>query len=212
MVPATVADVGITVGFDLDMTLIDPRPGMVAAMNALGAESGLALDGEHFAANLGPPLDDILRGFEAPEERIPGLVDRFRVLYPEVVVPITVALPGAAEALRAVRAAGGRTLVVTGKYGPNAQLHVDALGFEVDEVVGELWSTKKADALIAHGAAAYVGDHAGDIRGALAAGAIAVGVTTGPCDRAELLEEGAEVVFDSLEEFPAWFERTFGGG
>ena len=212
MVPATVADVGITVGFDLDMTLIDPRPGMVAAMNALGAESGLALDGEHFAANLGPPLDDILRGFEAPEERIPGLVDRFRALYPEVVVPITVALPGAAEALRAVRAAGGRTLVVTGKYGPNAQLHVDALGFEVDEVVGELWSTKKADALIAHGAAAYVGDHAGDIRGALAAGAIAVGVTTGPCDRAELLEEGAEVVFDSLEEFPAWFERTFGGG
>jgi len=212
VVPATVADVGITVGFDLDMTLIDPRPGMVAAMNALGAESGLALDGEHFAANLGPPLDDILRGFEAPEERIPGLVDRFRALYPEVVVPITVALPGAAEALRAVRAAGGRTLVVTGKYGPNAQLHVDALGFEVDEVVGELWSTKKADALIAHGAAAYVGDHAGDIRGALAAGAIAVGVTTGPCDRAELLEEGAEVVFDSLEEFPAWFERTFGGG
>ena len=212
MVPATVADVGITVGFDLDMTLIDPRPGMVAAMNALGAESGLALDGEHFAANLGPPLDDILRDFKAPEERIPGLVDRFRALYPEVVVPITVALPGAAEALRAVRAAGGRTLVVTGKYGPNAQLHVDALGFEVDEVVGELWSTKKADALIAHGAAAYVGDHAGDIRGALAAGAIAVGVTTGPCDRAELLEEGAEVVFDSLEEFPAWFERTFGGG
>ncbi len=198
-------------GFDLDMTLIDPRPGMVAAMNALGAESGLPLDGEHFAANLGPPLDDILRGFEAPEERIPALVGRFRALYPDIVVPITVALPGAAAALRAVRAAGGRTLVVTGKYGPNAQLHVDALGLEVDELVGELWSTQKAAALLAHDARAYVGDHAGDIRGALAANAIPVGVTTGPCGREELVAEGAEVVFDSLAEFPDWFERTFAG-
>ncbi|UOZ08109.1 HAD family hydrolase [Amycolatopsis sp. WQ 127309] len=202
---------GITVGFDLDMTLIDARPGMEAAMNRLGVEAGLPLDGAAFAANLGPPLDDALRGFEAPEERIPGLIDRFRALYPDMVVPSTVALPGAAESLRAVRAAGGRTLVVTGKYAPNAQLHVDALGLDVDEVVGELWSTRKAEALLAHDARVYVGDHAGDVRGALAAGAIPVGVTTGPCDRALLLREGAEVVFDSLTEFPDWFERTFAG-
>lgn len=209
MVTATVAGVGITVGFDLDMTLIDPRPGMVAVMNALGRESGLPLDGEYFAANLGPPLDASLRGFGAPEERIPELVARFREMYPEVVVPVTVALPGAAESLQAVRDAGGRTVVVTGKYGPNAQLHLDALGFEVDVLVGELWSTEKAAALTEHGARAYVGDHLGDIRGALAADAVPVGVTTGPCTRAELLAEGAEVVFDSLAEFPGWFS-SFG--
>ncbi|WP_033295366.1 HAD family hydrolase [Amycolatopsis jejuensis] len=202
---------GITVGFDLDMTLIDPRPGMVAAMNALGKESGLAFDGEAFAANLGPPLDQALRGFEAPEERIPGLIGRFRELYPELVVPSTVALPGAAEALRAVRAAGGRTLVVTGKYAPNAQLHVDALGLEVDDLVGELWSTQKAEALLAHDARAYVGDHLGDVEGARAAGALSVGVATGPCSREELSTAGADVVFDSLAEFPEWFATTFVG-
>ncbi|EMD27135.1 HAD family hydrolase [Amycolatopsis azurea] len=201
---------GITVGFDLDMTLIDPRPGMVAVMNALGAESGLPLDGEFFAANLGPPLDDSLRGFGAPEERIPELVTRFRAMYPETVVPVTVALPGAAEALHAVREAGGRTVVVTGKYGPNAKLHLDALGFEVDVLVGELWSTEKAAALTEHGAGVYVGDHVGDVRGALAAGAVPVGVTTGPCTKDELLAEGAEVVFDSLAEFPAWFSSFDG--
>ncbi|QRP46777.1 HAD family hydrolase [Amycolatopsis sp. FDAARGOS 1241] len=201
---------GITVGFDLDMTLIDPRPGMVAVMNALGAEAGLPLDGEHFAANLGPPLEDSLRGFEAPEERIPELVGRFRELYPEVVVPSTIALPGAAEALKAVRAAGGRTLVVTGKFGPNARRHVEALGLEVDELVGELWSTQKAVALKEHDARAYVGDHLGDVRGARAAGALAAAVTTGPCTREELVAEGADVVFASLVEFPDWFARTFG--
>ncbi len=199
-------------GFDLDMTLIDPRPGMVAAMNALADESGLALDGEHFAANLGPPLDEVLRGFEAPEERIPGLVDRFRALYPEIVIPRTAALPGAAAALDAVRAAGGSTLVVTGKYAPNAALHLRALGFEVDALVGELWSTGKAEALLDHGATVYVGDHLGDVRGALAAGALAVGVTTGPCTRAELLDAGAHVVFADLGDFPAWLDAELERG
>src|SRR5439155_12568288 len=167
--------------------LIVPRPGMVAVMKALGAESGLPLDGEYFAANLGPPLDRVLRDTGAPEDRIPALVTRFRALYPDIVVASTVALPGAHAALAAVRVAGGRTLVVTGKYAPNAALHIKALGLEVDVLVGELWAHEKGAALAEHGASVYVGDHLGDIRGALAAGATPVGVATGPCTREELL-------------------------
>ncbi|MBM7771595.1 phosphoglycolate phosphatase [Actinokineospora baliensis] len=196
----------LAVGFDLDMTLIDPRPGMVAAMTALADETGLALDGEYFAANLGPPLDMIFRGFEAPEERIPWLVDRFRALYPEIVIPATVALPGAGEALEAVREAGGRTLVVTGKYGPNAAKHLAQFGWTVDALVGELWSTAKAEALLEYGATIYVGDHEGDVKGAHAAGALAVGVPTGPRTAEELTAAGADVVLADLTEFPAWLK------
>jgi phosphoglycolate phosphatase len=163
-------EVGITVGFDLDMTLIDPRPGMIAVMRVLGEQSGLVLDGEYFAAHLGPPLEQGLAACEA----------------------------------------GGRTVVVTGKYGPNAALHVEALGFEVDVLVGELWATGKAQTLIDNNAVAYVGDHVGDVQGALAARAVPVGVVTGPCGREELLEAGAAVVFDSLDEFPAWLAATSG--
>lgn len=193
--------VGICVGFDLDMTLIDPRPGMVAAMTALADESGLAFDGEYFAANLGPPLEHVLRQFGAPEDRVPALVERFREIYPGIVIPRTVAMPGAADALHAVRESGGSTLVVTGKYAPNARLHVEALGFEVDALVGDLWSTGKAAALREHGAVAYVGDHVGDMRGAVAAEALAIGVATGPCAPEELREAGADIVLDSLTDF-----------
>ncbi|HJQ46609.1 MAG TPA: haloacid dehalogenase-like hydrolase [Amycolatopsis sp.] len=199
---------GLTVGFDLDMTLIDPRPGMVAVMNALGAEAGLALDGEYFASHLGPPLDHVLRDFGAPENRVPALVARFREIYPEIVIPGTIALPGAYEALAAVRRAGGKTVVVTGKYQPNAELHVKALGFEVDVLVGELWADGKAAALREHGVSAYTGDHLGDIRGALVAGVTPIGVATGPCTREELTAAGAEVVFDSLREFPGWLSAS----
>ncbi len=193
-----------TIGFDLDMTLIDPRPGMVLAMNALAEETGLALDGEYFANNLGPPLDLVLRQFGAPETLIPDLVKSFRATYPEIVIPATVALPGAGAALDTVRELGGQTLVVTAKHTPNARKHMVALGWRVDHVVGDLWAGAKAVALRDHRASAYVGDHATDVVGALAAGAVPVGVTTGPCDAAQLLEAGAQVVLESLNSFPGW--------
>jgi phosphoglycolate phosphatase len=200
--------VPLTIGFDLDMTLIDPRPGMVAVMNALAGETGFDLDGEYFAANLGPPLALVLQGAGVPESEIDRLVDRFRELYPPIVVPATVALPGADEALRAVRELGGRVLVVTGKYRPNAARHLAALGWEVDFLVGELWAAGKGDALRAHNAGIYVGDHIGDMVGALAAGAYPVGVTTGPCDEHQLRAAGAELVLPDLTGFADWLVES----
>jgi phosphoglycolate phosphatase len=202
-----VEPVPLTVGFDLDMTLIDPRPGMIAVLDQLAAETGLPLDGEYFAANLGPPLDSILLGFGVPAEVVPGLVDRFRELYPGIVVPSTVALPGAADALAAVRRAGGRTLVVTGKYRPNAARHLNALGWQVDWLVGELWAGGKADALRTHGATIYVGDHVGDMIGAVAAGVYPVGVLTGSCDEEQLRAAGAELILPDLTGFADWLAR-----
>ncbi|MCR3747635.1 HAD family hydrolase [Lentzea californiensis] len=199
-----------TVGFDLDMTLIDPRPGMAAVMNEVGARTGYALDGEKFASNLGPPLDMIYRDMGVPEEEVPDLISLFRALYPEVVIPSTVALPGAAMALQCVRELGGSTMVVTGKYRKNAALHLEAMGWEVDHLYGELWATGKAESLKLHGAAVYVGDHMGDMRGAAEAGALGVGVVTGPCSRAELTEAGAAVVLEDLREFPEWLRTSSG--
>ncbi|MFD0918947.1 HAD family hydrolase [Saccharopolyspora rosea] len=195
---------GPTVGFDLDMTLIDPRPGMVRAFEALNAEFGVELDGEHFAANLGPPLEDVLRGYGFDDSVVEKLAARFRELYPSVVVPVTEAMPGADDALAAVRAAGGRTLVVTGKYGPNAALHLQALGWEVDRLAGGVFASAKGRVLAEEGASVYVGDHLGDVEGAKTAGAVAVGVTTGPYGEQALADAGADVVLRDLAEFPDW--------
>ncbi|MDI2030630.1 HAD hydrolase-like protein [Saccharopolyspora sp. TS4A08] len=194
----------LTVGFDLDMTLIDPRPGMVRAFEALNEEFGTELDGQHFASNLGPPLEDVLRGYGFDEPMVARLVTHFRAIYPTVVIGETIALPGAAEALEAVRAAGGRTLVVTGKYEPNAALHLKAMGWNVDRLAGGVFGAGKGDVLLAEGATIYVGDHFGDIVGGHAAGATAVAVATGPYSTAELSDAGADVALNDLTEFPAW--------
>ncbi|WP_338897570.1 haloacid dehalogenase-like hydrolase [Streptomyces sp. TG1A-60] len=196
----------LTVGFDLDMTLIDSRPGIHACYEALAARTGTYIDADLAITRLGPPLaDELARWFPAAE--IPAMADLYREMYPATAIAATSAMPGAAEAIAAVRAAGGRAIVVTAKYEPNAKLHLEHLGIEPDAVVGDLWAEAKAEALREHGAGVYVGDHTGDVRGARTAQAYAVAVATGPCDERELREAGADVVLPDLTAFPRWLAR-----
>ncbi|MFE3630713.1 HAD family hydrolase [Streptomyces goshikiensis] len=193
----------LTVGFDLDMTLIDSRPGIKAAYEALSAETGTFIDAEQAITRLGPPLDEEL-AYWFPEAEIPAMADRYRAMYPAYAIDPTPAMPGAREAIEAVQALGGRAIVVTAKHEPNARLHLKHLGIEPDAVIGRLWAEAKAGALREYGAQVYVGDHVGDVRGARAAGAVSVTVPTGPCPEPELLAAGADVVLADLTALPAW--------
>lgn len=198
------AGAAFTVGFDLDMTLIDPRVGMVEVFDILAAETGVPLDGRAFVSRLGPPLHHELARYQLDDATIEYLVRRYRELTPSITVPRTVALPGAAEAVRAVVDRGGRAVVVTAKLAANAVAHLDALGIEVAAVVGEVWSSGKAPALRELGAEVYVGDHLGDVAAARAADAMAVGVATGPIAADDLIAAGADVVLPDLTRFPDW--------
>ncbi|MET9467514.1 HAD family hydrolase [Streptomyces sp. NPDC006544] len=196
----------LTVGFDLDMTLIDSRPGIKAAFRALSAETGTFVDADAAVGRLGPPLEQEL-AYWFPQAEVPDVADRYREIYPAHAIAPSPAMPGAREAIEAVQALGGRVIVVTAKHEPNARLHLDHLGMKPDAVVGWLWAEAKAGALREYGAQVYVGDHVGDVRGARAAGALSVTVPTGPCPEHELREAGADVVLGDLTELPRWLEE-----
>jgi phosphoglycolate phosphatase len=198
-----------TVGFDLDMTLIDSRPGIRACYLALSERTGTYVDADLAVTRLGPPLSEELVNWFPPEE-VESVADLYRELYPATAIAPTLAMPGAREAVAAVRRAGGRAIVVTAKFEPNAKLHLEHLGIEPDAVIGGLWAEQKAEALREYGAEVYVGDHLGDVRGARAAGALSVAVATGPCGEPELRAAGADVVLADLTAFPQWFEGYLG--
>lgn len=195
---------GLVVGFDLDMTLIDSRPGIRAVWAEVVARTGAPVDPDVAVGRLGPPVEQELAHWVGPAE-IPGLTQLYRELYPAYAITPTVPLLGARDALDAVHAAGGRTVVVTAKKGSSAWAHVRHLGLAVDSLAGGLWAEQKGAALRAAGAVVYVGDHVSDVAGARAAGALSVAVTTGPVSRPDLLAAGADVVLESLLEFRAWF-------
>ncbi len=194
----------LSVGFDLDMTLIDTVPGFGAVLEVLGVELGVEFPVAEMTAKLGPPLDQLL-GPHLAEEAITSAVDRFRTLYPDHAIGSVPLLPGAREALAAVRDAGARVVVVTGKFTPNAQRHLDHLDLGHDALAGEVWGVGKGEVLRHEGCSVYVGDHVHDVEGALAAGALSVSVLTGGCTREELLAAGTHVVLDDLTDFPTWW-------
>ncbi len=195
----------LVVGFDLDMTLIDTVVGFAATLDVLGDELGVEFPTAEMTSRLGPPLELLLEPYLAAEQ-LEAAGDRFREIYPDLAVAPTPALAGVAEALAAVRRHHGRIVLVTGKHTPNAQLHVDHLGLDVDVVEGRVWGAGKGEVLSRHGASIYVGDHVHDVEGAKAAGVTSVSVLTGGCTREELEAAGTDVVLPDLTAFPAWLE------
>lgn len=198
----------LVVGFDLDMTLVDSRPGIAALLHRLNEESAYGIDVEGHVSALGPPLDVVFSAY-MPPDRVESAVGRFRTLYPEVAIEPAVLLPGAREAMEAVRELGGRIVVLTGKYEPNALLHLQHLDLPYDRLIGTRWGDGKTEALREESADVYVGDHIGDMRSAKAAGATAVGVPTGGISADELQAAGADVLLGSLLELPSWLTTTF---
>ncbi|GIH17594.1 HAD family hydrolase [Rugosimonospora africana] len=189
-----------TVGFDLDMTLIDSRPGIGATYQALCEVTGVAIDIDLVVSRLGPPLEQELAHWFPPDQ-VADMVTRYRELYPRYAIAPTRLLPGAAEAVAAVHDAGGRVIVITAKRGDLARLHLKHVDLPVDEVEGLVWKDGKAQALRAAKAVGYVGDHVADMAAAVAAGVPGIGVSTGPCSAGELAAAGARAVLPDLTLF-----------
>ncbi len=194
----------LVVGFDLDLTLADSARGIGAVYARLAAEYDVDIDVDLVTSRLGPPLAVELAHW-LPAELIPAAIERYRALYESVATPLTTALAGAHLSIDAVRAHGGRVVLVTAKKASTAEPTLAKLGFAVDRVYGEVWAEEKGTALLAAGAQLFVGDHEGDMRGARSAGAYGVGVTTGPCDADTLYAAGADVVLPDLVGFPEFF-------
>jgi pyridinium-3,5-biscarboxylic acid mononucleotide sulfurtransferase len=197
--------VDLAVGFDLDMTLVDSRAGIIATAQAAVAEHGGAAPADELGALIGIPLDDMLAPF-VPAHRLAAAAERYRELYPTLGVPHSAPLPGAVESLQQVRALHGRVVVVSAKPATAVRLVLERAGLEPDVVVGGLFGADKGLALREHGVTVYVGDHPGDMVGAAAAGAQGVGVPTGPNGADALRAAGASVVLDDLTGFAAWLD------
>lgn len=187
------------IGFDLDMTLIDSRPGIAATLRRIAQESGHVIDVNLATSRLGPPLGWELAHW-MPEDQVDRWVARYREHYPDTAIAGVETLPGAHAAVHSANTQG-RSLVISAKHAPNVLMHVNHLGLDVGDVFGGAWREQKADVLIANGAAMYVGDHEHDMVAARIAGVVGVGVTTGGTSAEALSQAGADVVISSLLEF-----------
>ena len=199
------------VGFDLDLTLIDSRAAILAAWAEVARETGVRIDPDAVTRRLGIKLEDEA-AYWFPAGQRDAAADIYRRHYVRLGPGLTTPLPGAGEALAAVRAAGERAIIITAKHAVSVGPSLIAAGLEADDLYTHVYGPEKAAVLTRLGAAVYVGDAPADMGAAATAGAYAVGVSTGSFGAAELAAAGAGVVLESLLEFPSWYAASRRGG
>jgi phosphoglycolate phosphatase len=194
----------LIVGFDLDLTLLESRPGIRASLERLSKETGVAIDVDVVIGRLGPKLEwELAEWF--PADQVDRMCDRYREIYwDECVGAGTTLLPGARAAVDAVRERDGQVVIITAKSVPLSLRCLAAVDIDADAIAGHVHGDEKRDAIREHSVGIYVGDTAADVRAAVDAPALAVGVTTGPDNAHTLGSAGADLVLDTLADFPAW--------
>jgi phosphoglycolate phosphatase len=196
--------------FDLDGTLIDSAPDLVAAMQRLCDEQGVQFrEASAVAAVVSKGGRAMLRRAfpQADDGRLDTLLPRFLDLYAQSLALHTRPYPDVENLLRAIEARGARWGIVTNKPGWLARPLVERLGWDTRcsaLVSGDCLPVKKPDpapvlraceiAALAPARCAYVGDDLRDIEAGRGAGMLTVAAAWGYLDGEDPHTWGADLV------------------
>ncbi|HKR87574.1 MAG TPA: phosphoglycolate phosphatase, partial [Phenylobacterium sp.] len=217
---------GATIAFDLDGTLVDTAPDLIAALNVLLDAEGLPplalTEARPFIGRGAKWL--IERGFQAAgapleEARAPELFDRFIARYLDHIADESLPFPGVEAALDRLKACGARLAVCTNKRTDLSLALLNALDLtrRFDAVVGaDATPACKPDprhlttAVAAAGGvmerAVLVGDAGTDAGAARAAGAPLVLVSFGYTE-IPAAELAPDILIDHFDDLPGACQR-----
>jgi phosphoglycolate phosphatase len=209
---------------DLDGTLIDTRPGIVACMRRTLGDLGHALDpGEDLNWMIGPPMEQTVGRLLARwgDERAAEAVTIYRRHYAESGMFDATVYPGIAAALAGFAAQGWTLFVATAKRTRYARPILEHFGLAgyfhtiYGSEDGPRLDTKPvmlayilAEQRFAPARAAMIGDRHYDIDGARANGLHAIGAAWGYGGADELAL--ADAIAQSPEELPELATRLLG--
>lgn len=208
--------------FDLDGTLVDSAPDLVAAMQRLCRELGSAepdADGVRAAVSKGGRAM-LRRGLPGLDEtRYDELLPRFLDIYAADIAQLSRPFDGVEALIAAIEARGGRWGVVTNKPGWLARPLLQQLGWSRRSaalVAGDCLSVKKPDpapilhacelAGIAPQRCIYVGDDQRDIEAGRAAGLVTVAAAWGYLDGEDPQQWAADWIAASAQALHAALE------
>ncbi len=197
--------------FDLDGTLTDSAPGIVASLQHALLAEGLAVPAEEVLLGaIGPPFEVGLPLLGIPTEQVVAIVARYRERYETVGLYENGLYEGVVEMLDALGAAGIVLGVATAKPEPTAQRIIEHFGlterFAVLAGATHEPGRRSKTEVIAHALArlglagsaemVMVGDRDHDVLAAREFGLASIGATWGYGSREELTGAGVDVLAD----------------
>jgi len=213
----------IAVLFDLDGTLVDTVPFVLASVHHAFQGYGRCPTDAEWLAGMGTPLRTQLAALARSPEDVEPLFTRYRTFWLDHHDEMTALFPGAGEAVRALRDAGHPLAVVTAKLASGAERTLRHVGLweAFDVVVGaDTVARCKPDPLPVRHAlermgrtaaeAVMVGDAAHDLVAGRGAGTATVGVLWGAVGR-EVLAPHADHLLARMEELLPLLARLQAG-
>ncbi len=202
----------IAVLFDLDGTLVDTVPFILAAVrHAFEGQPRTPTDAE-WIAGIGTPLRAQLEALAASPDLAEPLFQRYRAYWLQHHDAATHLFPGAADLVRGLRAAGHPIGVVTAKLAAGAERtlrHVGLLELVDVVVAADTVARSKPDPMPvrfalsrvdrAPGEAVMIGDSPHDLVAGRGAGTVTVGVCWGAASR-EVLAPLADHLVTAMAE------------
>ncbi len=214
----------LAVLFDLDGTLVDTVPFILASVRACFEGYGRCPTDAEWIAGIGTPLREQLASFARDPADVDGLFARYRAFWLQHHDEMTALFPGAAEAVLALRAAGHPLAVVTAKIATGAERTLRHVGLweAIDVVVAaDTVERSKPDPMPVRyalarlgrepGEAVMIGDSNHDLAAGRAAGTATAGVLWGAASRA-VLAPLADHLLSGMDEVVPLVRRLQSGG
>jgi pyrophosphatase PpaX len=189
----------IAVLFDLDGTLVDTVPFILAGVRHTFAGEPRSPSDSEWIAGIGTPLRAQLAQFAAAPDRVEPLFQRYRAFWLQHHDAMTSLFPGAGDTVRALRAAGHPIGVVTAKIEVGAERTLRHVGLrdQVDVIVAaDTVERSKPDPMPVRHAlarlerspqeAVMIGDSPHDLAAGRGAGTATAGVCWGAATREAL--------------------------
>ncbi len=213
----------IAVLFDLDGTLVDTVPFILASGRHAFEGYGRTPTDAEWIAGIGTPLRDQLASFARDPSDVDRLFDRYRAFWLSEHDARTRAFPGAVEVVAGFAAAGHPLGIVTAKLEAGALRSLRHVGLlpHVGAVIGADSAPRAKpfpDPVLvalerlgrAPSEALLVGDSVHDLEAAHAAGVRAVAATWGACTRETLAAARPDAWADDVRELPGIVARFAG--
>lgn len=203
-----------TVVFDLDGTLTDSEPGVVASYRHALAGWGLEVGREAIRPWLGPPLRDGFLALGVPPAEVDRAIRRYREYFSTRGILENQLYPGIVAMLGTLWETGLTVAVATSKLEEYALRILDQFSISMyfQVVVGSSADGTRVhkDEILGHAlgrlgspdfsTVVMVGDRKHDVRAAIDLGVRPIGVTWGYGATTELLQAGADALVDSPPE------------
>jgi HAD superfamily hydrolase (TIGR01509 family) len=203
--------------FDLDGTLVDTVGARIEAWLAVFAEEGIPAERAHVARLIGADGRRLARdvAVRAAIELEPGRDEAIDERCGRIFAELNrrpMALPGVVDLIARLESARIPWAIATSSRREQAKPSVDALGLSSQPLIvdgSHVQHAKPAPDLLILAASEldarpercwYVGDSTWDMLAAVAAGMVAIGVTTGAIDAPTLVHAGARHVVATLAE------------